>query len=225
MAETLDESTAAGRAQRRLQELLKNLSRQGLTQQRVAAQAGLPSQYLSDIKCGGRHMTELVARRLGEQFHVNYQWLLGTSPTMAPTRAQAQSPDSSTGSTAKWLPLFPHPIEGEPRENPAWDGTGLEVAGAAAAKLSLATQPYVLRFGHDDPRGRLRQGDFILISQAPAQAAEISVVAYRKRLFLARAAEDGSWERVAKGKQLPPDCPIKGHCLGIVWSSLCAGFE
>jgi transcriptional regulator with XRE-family HTH domain len=233
MAESLNESTSAERAQGRLGELVENLAGQGLTQQQIAGQAGIPSQYLSDIKRGRRHMTELVARRLGEQFGVNYQWLLGTSPTMAPTRAQAQPPESTmgstagstVGSTANWLPLFSQPIEGEPREHPAWDGTGLEVAGAAASKLSVATRPYILRFGHDDSRGRLRKGDFILISQASSPVAEISVVEYRKRLFLARAADDGIWQRVAQGEQMPPDCPIKGHCLGIVWSALCAGFE
>ena len=219
MAENFDDLTPAGLAQKRLGELLERLSQQGLMQQQVAAQAGLQSQYLSDIKHGRRPMTELVARRLSGQFDVNHEWLMGVSTSMARPRVQANPPASA--SSAVWLPLFPHPIEGEPRANPTWDGTGLEVSGAAAAKLVLATQPYALRFGHNDDGGRLRKGDFILISQALSGDAEISVVEYRKKLFLARKKKNGDWERVANRNMLPADSPVKGHCVGVIWSSLC----
>ena len=207
----------AGLAVRRFNDLLELLSTQGFTQAQIAAKAGLPPQYLSDIKRSRRPMTELVARRLGEAFEVNFQWLLGTSASMNPPPSQSAAQPASG---ASWLPLFSHPIEGEPRAHPQWDGTGIEIAGAAAAKLLLAKRPYLLRFGRNDVRGRLRSGDLILISQVESEEAEIQVVRYRKKCFLARANDDGSWTRVATGKPLDADCPVTGHCVGIVWSSL-----
>ena len=201
----------------RLNRLLEMLSDRGHSQTQVAARAGIPAQYLSDIKHGRRPMTELVARRLGEEFDVNFQWLLGTSDSM-----ENPSPLSSAFSSGSsvWLPLFSHPIKGEPRAQSTWDGTGVEVAGAASAKLILSKLPYVLRFGRDDVRGRLRKGDLILISQAADVDAEISVVRYRKKLFLARRGETGNWIRVGNGNELPAECPVSGHCVGVVWSPL-----
>jgi hypothetical protein len=96
----------------------------------------------------------------------------------------------------------------------------VELAGVAAGKIGLAKGPYVLQFGHNDRRGRLKRGDLILISQAPNANAEIHVVRYRKQQFLARANRGGSWTRVANDKTLPGDCPATGHCVGIVWSAL-----
>lgn len=218
MTEKLNDLTPQELAQSRLGEFLEAMSRKGLTQQQVATQAGLPAQYISDIKHGRRPMTELVARRLSEQLNVSHEWLLGTSDSTAPPRAPAHLPNSAVSVVC--LPVFPHPIDGEPRSNPKWDGRGLEIAGTAAAKLVSAEQPYVLQFGHDDVRGRLRKGDYVLISQAGSDSAEISVVMYRKKMFLARRKEDGDWERVANKNTLPADCPIKGHCIGIIWSSL-----
>jgi transcriptional regulator with XRE-family HTH domain len=219
MTEELDDLTTRELAQRRLGEFLEAMSRKGLTQQLVAAQAGIPAQYISDIKHDRRPMTELVARRLSEQFNVNYEWLLGTSDSTTRPSGPAHIPNSVVSVIC--LPVFPHPIDGEPRANPKWDGKGLEIVGTAAAKLGSAQQPYVLQFGHDDVMGRIRKGDYLLISQAASDTAKISVVMYRKKMFLARRKEDGDWERVANSNTLPADCPIKGHCIGILWSSLC----
>ena len=211
-----DENDAGSLAHQRLHEFLELLRQQGLTQQQIASKARLPVQYLSDIKNNRRPLTELAARRLADEYEINYQWLLGISDSM-------ENPRPRPAATGKlWLPLLPFPIEGEPRANPNWDGTGVEIAGAAAAKLALAQQPYILRFGHNDVRGRLRKGDLILISQTPSAQAEISVVKHRKKLFLARRNEDGSWERAANGQTLPVGSPIAGCCLGVVWSSLCS---
>jgi transcriptional regulator with XRE-family HTH domain len=217
MAEEQDDFSAGGLATARLADFLQTLAKKGVTQSQVSAKAGLPPQYLSDIKQGRRPMTELVARRLGEKFDVNFEWFLGTSDSMeSPKPRSAAMPGTRTA----WLPLFSHPIEGEPRAHPQWDGAGIEIAGAAAARLVLSQHPYVLRFGHDDVQGRLQQGDLILISQAPNEAAEFHVVRYRKKSFLARAEKDGGWSRVANGNELPADCPVTGHCVGIIWSSL-----
>ena len=215
-AETVDLS-AATTATRRFNDFLAPLLKQGLTQAQIAAKAGIPPQYFSDIKRGKRPVTELIARRLGEEFNFDYRWLLGTSDTM---EAAVQPSTTTAAGNTVWLPLFPFPIEGEPRQNPNWSGAGVEVSGAAAARVGLAESPYVLQFDHDDVEGRLQKGDLILISQAPNADAQIHVVGHGKKLFLARANEDGGWNRVANGKKTPSNYSVRGHCIGIVWSAL-----
>lgn len=209
------ELSAAATATQRLGRLLEPLLEQGFTQAQIAAKAGIPPQYFSDIKRGERPVTELIARRLADEFDFNYQWLLGTSDTMesSPRASHARAAES-----AVWLPLFPFPIEGEPRQHAAWNGAGVEIAGVAAGRIGLARHPYVLQFDREDAHGRLRKGDLVLISQAPNPDAEIHVVKYRGKHYLARA--DGGWIRVASGKELSGDCQATGHCLGIVWSPL-----
>ena len=142
-------------SRRRLADFLQRLARQGLTQQQVASRANLPPQYLSDLKCGRRPMTELVARRLGEEFDINHHWLLGTSNTMEPP--EPRSGHSAALPAGNWLPVWNIPIEGDPRANSAWDETMVEISGAAADKLVHAQFPYALRFGHNDVKGRLAQ--------------------------------------------------------------------
>jgi transcriptional regulator with XRE-family HTH domain len=67
----------AGLPARRLVELLKLLGEKGLNQSQIAKRVGTPTQYLSDVKHERRPMSELFARRLGEEFKVNFLWLLG----------------------------------------------------------------------------------------------------------------------------------------------------
>lgn len=217
MAKEIGDLSVAAIATQRFNDLLQPLLEQGLTQAQIATKAGIPPQYFSDIKRGERPVTELIARRLGEEFNFNYRWLMGTSNTM---EILAQPSTTTTASDTVWLPLFPFPIEGEPRQNSKWNGICVELAGVAAGKIGLARFPYVLQFGHNDVQGRLKQGDLILISQAPNADAAIHVVSYRKKSFLARANKDGSWRRVANDNKLPSDCPATGHCIGIVWSAL-----
>jgi hypothetical protein len=190
----------------RVMELLHELSSQGYTQGEVAGKIGVPAQYHSDIKNGRRPVTELVARRLGEQFGRNYRWLLGSAELHQDARRIG-------------LPLFPHPIEGDPRSHPAWKGERVEVAGEAEPKVARAKDPYVVRFGHNDVQGRIWKGDLILVSQEPF-VATISIVKFRSKLFLARRRPDELWERVGNGASLPAKCPVVGHCIGIVWGSL-----
>ena len=197
----------------RLIRLLESLGKCGLTQQQIAAKAGLPAQYLSDIKHGRRPMTELVARRLAQAFQVNFEWLLGSSDIQEVSLLRPRVGGA-------WLPLFSHPVTGDPQGDPGWTGAGVELSGAAAAKVSEAHLPYILQFGHDDVQGRLRAGDLILISQSSDASAAISVVRHQKKLFLARPQPNGTWKRVANGNSLPASCAVVGHCVGIVWSSL-----
>ncbi|GDY11106.1 hypothetical protein LBMAG52_45940 [Planctomycetia bacterium] len=213
-SESVDIGQLAGE---RLCELLEQFAQQGISQQQVAIRAGIPPQYLSDIKNGRRPMTELVARRIGHEFQVNYEWLLGMNDTIEPIVLRTSTQPQSSGTL---LPVFPHPITGDPQIHPKCDGTGLPVTGAAAAKLGLLKWPYVLRFGADDCRNRLKKGDFVLISQSLSDDAEIHVVEYRRKLFLARKKTDGTWERLAQGEKLPASTPVAGYCVGIVWSDL-----
>jgi transcriptional regulator with XRE-family HTH domain len=205
-------------SRRRLADFLQRLAQQGLTQQQVASRANLPPQYLSDLKCGRRPMTELVARRLGEEFDINHHWLLGTSNTMEPP--ESRSGHSAALPAGNWLPVLNIPIEGKPRANLAWDRTMVELSGAVADMLVQAQFPYALRFGHNDVEGRLRKNDLVLISQSESPDAEIFVVRSKSKLFLARRGE-AAWLRVANGSVLPSNCPVVGHCVGIIWGSLC----
>jgi transcriptional regulator with XRE-family HTH domain len=194
-------------AAKQLSQLLNQAAEQGFSQQEIARRAGLPSQYLSDLKCGRRTMTELAARRLAPVFQVHYAWLLGEGEE-----------ESSTASFV-WLPIVPYPVEGEPRDSPIWKGLGMHVSGQAAAWAAKAVRPYVLQYGRRDVGNRLRWGDLVLISQSDSAKAEIRVVKYRRKLLLARPRPDG-WQRTANGELLPLACPVAGHCLGILWSSL-----
>ena len=214
---TFDADTRRRLAQRRLAELLESFRKQEISQLQIAARANLPPQYLSDIKTGRRPMTELVARRLSDAFDVNMQWLMGTSGSKDKLRIAEQA---LAGNDRVWLPLFPYPIDGEPRTHPHWDGTSVEVAGPAIAKLLTATKPYVLRYGNDDIDGRIQKGDLLLISQSTVQNAELHVVKNRNKLFLARTTAEGIWKRAANGHELPNTCPINGHVVAVVWSPM-----
>lgn len=200
----------------RLIGLLESLVNDGLSQQQIASRAGLPAQYLSDLKNGRRTLTELTARRIGDEFGVNYEWLLGRSNLMELPSLSAESAQTSEGTI--WLPCFPWPIAGTPRNHPDWHGTSVEVAGVAAARASGATDPYILRFGRNDVEGRLHKDDLLLITQALDVETTISVVKSGRKLHLARL-KAGQWEKVAGGA-LPETSTVHGHCLGIVWASL-----
>ena len=201
----------------RLAALLQKLTEQGYTQQAVASQTGVPAQYLSDLKAGRRSLSELYARRLAEEFDVDHRWLLGETTdhehAVVPGRGRAAE-------RSVWLPVFSDPIEGEPRSQPNWDGSSVEISGAAAAKVLLATQPYVLRFGASDHEGRLRKNDLVLISQAVVESANIHVLRAHRGRFLARRAENGIWIRLATKDALPATAVPVGHCVGIVWGLL-----
>ena len=217
MTEENQASSAEGVARERLNQFLEFLAQQGFKQAQIAARAEVPPQYISDIKRGRRPMTELVARRLGEGFDVNFQWLMGTS-------AQKENPQlrpaSLETSNVLWLPLFSHPIEGDPFTHPKWNGARVEIVGAVAGKCAFSKHPYVFEFGHDDQEDRLQKGDLVLVSQMPSTGAQIHVVRHAKKSFLARADRDGSWRRVADGSLLPSKSLVTGHCVGIVWASL-----
>jgi len=216
LSDETSKSTEPDLSKMRLNEFLADLADQGFTQLQVATKAGLSGQQLSDIKCGQRSLTELVARRLGDEFDVNFDWLLGKSDT----KENPVSRRSTTIVDASAIPIFSHPIEGLPEAHLKWDGTRFDVAGAATAKLGLSKNPYVLRFGHDDQQGRIKKGDLILISQTTDNKTGICVVRHRGKSFLARRNNDGTWTRVADGSILPKESQVTGHCVAILWSNL-----
>ena len=120
-------------ARQRLGEFLKQLTTKGLTQLEVARRTNIPAQYLTDLKKGTRPLTELFARRLGDAFQVDHRWFLGESGTMDTLRL-GQEVAKETSSRI-WLPVFPHPVQGPPKSLAKWDGSSVEVCGAAAARV------------------------------------------------------------------------------------------
>jgi hypothetical protein len=217
MSNSTDRSQPAADAPEPLHQFLANLAKQGISQAKVASRAGLPQQFLSDVKNARRPLTELTARRLGEEFGVDFKWLLGEK--QSPRRPQLLG-TSAVGRMVV-LPVFDAPVAGEPTQSPTWNGSGAAIVGAAVARLEGAERPYLLRFGQDDVEKRLRRGDLVLISQARNEDADVCVLEYRGKLFLARRDRRGAWRRVAEGKEFPRDSEVRGHCLGIVWSPLC----
>lgn len=193
--------------------LLNQLRDRGLSQAAIAYEIGLTPQYLSDLKHGRRGLTELVARRLSERFHVDLDRLLERST--APPRSAA----ATLRERCEMLPILPHPVEGDPLEHPRWDGTFAHVPAVAWRLVAQARQPYVLRFGHNDVEGRLQRDDLVLISQTVSRTAEICVVRTGRKCFLARLQND-RWVRLANREVLPEDAEAVGHCLGILWSPL-----
>ena len=186
-----------------------------LAKSQVARRANVPPQYVSDVRNGRRPLTELFARRLAEEFGFNFQWLLGLEDS--PERVVLSIPPSPREKL--WLPMIGEAIAGEPREHPRWGGAYTEVSGIAAAKAARAVQPYVLQLGHGDREGRLRKGDFVLVSQATAENPELSIVRSGKKILLARK-NGAKWLRADTGEPLRGDCDVTGHCLGVVWSAL-----
>lgn len=203
---------------KRLGELLRTLKEQGVTQQQVAARARVPAQYLCDVAAGRRTLTELFARRLQEEFRVDYLWLLGQSSSMEPTGAGNPSP--SVGLPRVWLPVFPHPIESDPYAHPLWDGTAWEVIGLPAARVRTATSPYVLRFGADDRQGRLQKNDCLLLSQTVDHYSEIYVVKASGKAFLARRGGETIWEPLDPRRETTSAATPIGQVLGILWARL-----
>lgn len=196
-------------------EFIEQLIEQGFSQAEIAGAAGVSPQYLSDIRCFRRPLTELIARRIGERFSVDFRLLMGQE-SRGPQPGLAAGPSTLAG---EWLPVFPQPIEGDPIRHPRWEGTYVQVPAMAAPKLVGAVHPYVLRFRSDDIEGRLHKNDLVLISQRPKESAQIVVVRTGKKCFLCRrkAAE---WLRVANGQVLTGACEVVGHCVGILWSAL-----
>lgn len=194
-------------------QLLSDLAARGYTQIEIARRIGMPPQYLSDVKSGRRGVSELLARRLGQAFQVNYLDLL-EEPNESSAALQVDM------AQVRRLPLLRAPVAGEPEQAPEWTGSFVDVVGIEARRADAAVLPYVLEFGTIDRHKKILEGDLVLISQKTSGNAEIKVVAKGEDRFLARQ-KSGGWEPLSiKRKDLVRDCEIIGECLGIIWRQL-----
>lgn len=204
--------------QERFVKLLEILDRQGIAQSEVARRTDVPPQYLNDVKAGRRSLSERFARRIQDEFGFDYQWLLGRHGSM-----EVQRVDQGTGpanARRVWLPVFAHPIEGDPCTAAAWDGSSVEIAGVAAIRVLQAERPYALRLGVDDRHQRLCRGDLLLVSQALNKNAKIQVIRSGQKSYLARHLENGEWECLNKENIVGGKAIVIGHVLGILWGAL-----
>jgi len=199
----------------RLASLLAQCAAQGVTQAKIAREIGVAPQFFCDLLRHRRPLTELIARRLGDYFKVDYRSLL-TPQGSAPQAALAS--DTFVGS-GTCLPILPHPVEGDPKLHRRWNGNYVQVPSVAMQKLVAATDPYVLRYGNPDTEDRLHAGDLVLISQSLNDTAQISVVKTGRKCSLCRR-KNRRWVRLATGEALSSDAVVVGHCLGILWSTL-----
>jgi transcriptional regulator with XRE-family HTH domain len=202
----------------RLLRLLEILEKQGISQKEAARRTGVPSQYLNDVKSQRRSLSERFARRLQDEFHVNYQWLLGTQGSMEVPRLDLST--GQAGGQKTWLPVFAHPIAGDPYSIADWDGSTIEIAGVAITRARRAEHPYALRFGATDQRQRLRPGDLLLVSQATNDSADIQVIRSGNKCNLARQRKDGTWECLNAQVTVRGEPTVIGHVLGILWGAL-----
>jgi transcriptional regulator with XRE-family HTH domain len=207
------------RKRERLIVVLDALSERGVTQQAIAQELGVTPQYVSDVKSGRKQLTELFARRLGEYYAFDYEWLMMTGG-VAPPLLDVRDRKSTAVPNPLRLPVFDRPIDGNPWSCREWDGAYFELTGAAAIKAQCAKEPYVLRYLRQAPNGCLRRNDVILVSQEVNSKAEIHVVRRPRDLVLARKAANGMWLRVADDRALGTQVKRVGHCVGILWRTL-----
>ena len=201
----------------RLKMVLERLAEAGFSQQRVATRANLPTSYLSDIKLGRRAMSELFARRVGEEFGIDFQWLLsGAGSMLAPRLDQYASPTN----TDLLLPVVDAPLRGEPRQSKEWDGSLLQIAGAGKTAAIKALCPYVLRIKADGMGGRLRRGDLVLISQEVDEHATVAIISHQNRLVLAYKGSTKHWMSLSDKKLTTINPEVVGSCIAILWAPL-----
>ena len=203
----------------RFREFLSWAKQKGMSQTEVAARLGLPRQYVTNLKNGGRVLTELFARRVADEFQVDHLWLLsGTGSMQRPSVVpQSQAPSRADSIV---LPLLMELVSGEPRRSPAWDGAVVSVTGPAVYAVGESVHSYVYRVSADDSSGRLKQGDLVLICQdGPRDSPpELVLLEFGDRPTLAWSTNDGRWKSTRTGRSVSAESKIIGHCLGIVWA-------
>jgi transcriptional regulator with XRE-family HTH domain len=206
--------------------VLEDCRSKKIWQTELAKRLGIPKQYLTDYKKNRRTIGESVARRWEDAFGVNWQWLTGRSNEKEPEAVQIAG--AAKRSNGVWLPIFDHPIEGEPRDQPKWAGITAEVVGAAATKAKHGALPYLLKFGANDHQQILQKGDLLLMSQAAVVTHSrieevVHVIQYGRGMYLVRRTSRG-WQRLASAYSrhlIPFDrCTVCGHVLAIVYRSL-----
>ncbi len=200
---------------RRLEELLQQLANQGITQQQVARRLNVPASYLSDVKLARKTLSDSFARCFCTEFGVGLDWLLdGTGPQAKPQLAATASSEGPI-----LVPIFSQPIAGDPQGVRAWDGSRVELSGAAAIQATRATQPYVLRCPVEDKLGRVNRNDLILVDQNISEPTSMVIIRDKDELQLARQLKQG-FRSVETGRAISGKPVMIGVCLGIVWASL-----
>jgi transcriptional regulator with XRE-family HTH domain len=195
--------------------MLEQLAEQGITQQQVARRLNVPASYLSDVKLGRKTLSDTFARFFCAEFGVGLDWLLdGVGPQAKPQLAS--QPVAGTSGQVM-LPILSELIQGDPQDFPAWDGSRVEVAGAAAARAKRAHQPYVVRSPINDRLGRIQQNDLLLIDQNASELASVVVLLDRQQLTLVRPTE-GGYQAVESGRAIRTKASPVGVCVGIVWA-------
>jgi transcriptional regulator with XRE-family HTH domain len=217
----IGEDSDKERRRERLNVLLDRLQAQGITQREVGVRTGVGSQYVSDLRAGRRAVTELFARRMGEEFNFDFLWLLtGAGDLRRPSALDPGEATSSRSPGVVLLPLLRCPELGDPRATASWDGSLFELTGQPAAIAARAVNPYVLRLGHGDYGGQLQLGDLLLVSQAAEAQAPLAVVRQRDILSIARLTDGGKWRSLETGKLVPGSVEPVARCVGLVWRPL-----
>ena len=189
--------------------------KRGMSQTEVADRLGVPRQYVTNVKMGDRILTELLARRIAQEFNLDFRWFLDGAGTMV---RPAMDPPGETDSIV--LPLLAKLISGEPRRSPTWDGAVVTITGPALYAVGDSVHSYVYRVGDDDSSGRLKQGDLVLICQGDPENSPSKLVLLElgDRPTLAWSTDDGRWKSTRTGRAVSAESKIIGHCLGIIWA-------
>ena len=205
----------------RLQRILNDLTNQGLTQAEIAGRLCVPPQYLSDMRNGHRTVSELFARRVSEEFSVDYEWILhgrgtGQKPVATPT---------GPADGRMLLPVLSAPCLGDPRISAAADGSLVEISGPAAVAAAQAQSPYLMRLGVNVHTLGLRKDDLLLMSQRDEGPEHKLVVVQpekggrgtEKPLHLARRMSKGRYVSMASSRALRGNCGVVGCSVGVAW--------
>lgn len=215
----MDEIDAQVAARRdRLSQVLDALEKHGLSQREIAMRACVPPQYFSDVKLGRRSLSELFARRLGEEFDVDHIWLMTGTGSMKRPRAWSADAEPKRSTL---IPILNQPTAGEPRHAGHWDGSLVELSGPAVAAAATAEAPYALRVTHDDCNGRLKKGDIVIVSQRDDKASPVVIIRENEKLMIAgRIASTGKFSDLQTGRTKKGGAEVVGACIAIVWAPL-----
>lgn len=201
-------------------EFLNWAKKEGISQTEVAKRLGVPRQYVTNVKAGSRVLTELFARRVAEEFDVDYLWLLrGTGAGIAQRPSVASQSKPTSVADPILLPLLYELFSGEPRRSPSWDGAMVSIAGPALYAASDSEHPYVYR-ADDCSTGRFKRGDLLLICQGEPESppSQLALLELGDKLTLAWSTNDGRWKSALTGRAVSTKSKIIGRCLGMIWS-------
>jgi len=194
--------------------------KEGISQTEVAKRLGVPRQYVTNVKAGSRVLTELFARRVAEEFDVDYLWLLrGTGAGIAQRPSVASQSKPTPVADPIRLPLLYELFSGEPRRSPSWDGAMVSITGPALYAASDSEHPYVYR-AENGSTGRFKRGDLLLICQGKPEypPSQLVLLELGDRRTLAWRTDVGRWKSAFTGRAVSTKAEIIGHGIGIVWS-------